>query len=256
MKVIAFVPRIAVLAVVALLCTTTAHAQVVSTAKDESSISSNGTAKVYRTPDFVDVVAGIEVQEKTASQAQQSASDTMAKMVAAVKGLKLAGEDLQSGAVQLRPEYKGHQYSDEIHEIVGYRAEITLRVRTTDIKAASRIIDAALGAGGNRVDSVEFGIKEAIEAREEAVRLAVKAAKRKAGVMAQALDLRLGRMIHASTSSNQYGSWSVNRYSNMTAQIAGGQSGGGSDDNSAVVPGKVEVWAEANLTFGVDETAK
>jgi uncharacterized protein YggE len=251
--------RIAFLAAViatALSITGSVLAQGGGPTKDESTIASTGTAKVYRAPDYVDVVTGIEVQEKTASAAQASASSTMAKIVGAVQALKLAGADLQTGSVDLSPRYEERKHSDDPGTIIAYKATTTLRVRTADVKSVSSIIDAALGAGANRVDSVQFGIKQAIEAREEAVRLATKAAKRKADVMAGALDLRLGRMIHATTTTNQSGYWGVNRYSNMSQMSNEASGGGGAEDGAAVVPGKIEVWAEASLTFGVEETAK
>jgi uncharacterized protein YggE len=226
--------------------------------KEESSIAVSGTAKVYRSPDFVDIMAGVEVYEKTASAASAGATSTMAKVVAAIKDLRLDGQDLQTGSVDLSPRYDDHRTNGEDpRKIIGYQATLTLRIRTSDTAAVSKAIDASLGAGANRIEYVQFGIKEALEAREEAIRLASKAAKRKASVMAESLDLRLGRIIHASANSVQSGWWGANRYSsNMMAQVSGGQAAGGSDDSEAVVPGKIEVWAEVSITVGVDPATK
>src|SRR5262249_47431554 len=96
---------------------------------------------------------------------------------------------------------------------------------------------------------VQFGIKEALAAREEAVKLATQAAKRKAEVMADALGLKLKRVVNASTSSSFYGaSYGGNR---MTAQVAGNLASGGgqSEQGDAIEPGKIEVWAQANVSF-------
>jgi uncharacterized protein YggE len=215
-------------------------------AKD-STITATGTARVERAPDFVDVVLGNLSIDKTAGAAHASANKSMEAAVAAIKALKLEGEDLQTGSVDLSPRYERRDRpEDDVPRIVGYAATITLRVRTTDLKAVPRIIDAALAAGCNRIDEVQFGLKEAIAAREEAVKLATQAARRKAGVIADALDLHLTRVMEATTNAQQYaGRYNANRISQMASAAPSPESGG-----DAVVPGKIEVWADATITFG------
>jgi uncharacterized protein YggE len=216
-------------------------------APKESTVASTGTARVERAPDYVDVLLGNLSIDKTAGAAHASASKSMEAAVAAIRALKLEGEDLQTGSVDLSPRYERRDRpEDEVPRIIGYAATITLRVRTTDLKAVPRIIDAALAAGCNRIDGVQFGIKEAIAAREEAVKLATQAARRKAGVIAEALDLRLTRIVDATTNAQQYGGrYSSNSISQMASAAAPSESGGDS-----VVPGKIEVWADATITFG------
>lgn len=221
--------------------------------KAETTLLATGTARVFRTPDYVDIVVGIETLDKTASGAHNAAKSVMEKVVAAIKQLKLAGEDLQTGTVELNPRYDDRpQYPSgggpDVRVIVGYAAANTLRVRTSDVTTVARVIDAALEAGANRVDRVEFGIKEAIEAREEAITLATKAARRKAQVMAQALELKLGRVITASANTNQSGWWGANRISQMS-NFGRGESGGGGGEGESVVPGRIEIWADATVTF-------
>lgn len=217
----------------------------------ETIISTSGTARVERSPDYVDVLVGVVTEETTAAASQMEASKVMEATLGAVKGLKLEGMQPQTGSVELTPKYPQNYYSNSSAKIIGYTAKIMLRVRTTEIGSVARIVDAALGAGCNRVDQVEFGIKEALAAREEAITLATKAAKRKAEVMAAALDLHLARVVEATTSSRQMGGWYGNRMSTSNvAQLANESAGGGEGtEGSAVVPGKVEVWVDVNLTF-------
>jgi uncharacterized protein YggE len=228
-----------------------ARAQVgeVKPGPKETTISATGTARVERAPDYVDVMVGSVAIEKSAGTAHGTASKAMDEAVAAIKGLKLAGEDLQTGSVDLSPRYeRKERYDDDVPKIVGYVATVTLRVRTSDLKAVPRIIDSALSAGCNRVDYVQFGIKEAIAAREEAVKLATQAAKRKASVMAEALDLKITRVVEASTASHQAGGWyRGNAISQMANAATPAEPGSGED---SVVPGKIEVWADATVVFG------
>jgi uncharacterized protein YggE len=243
----------AFVAAVLLVASTTfaAAQQPAPTQPKEPVISVNGTARVERTPDYVDVAVGVVADEKTASEAQGAANHTMESAIAAIKALSLPEQDLQTGSVELSPRYEQHQNYNEIPKVIGYQAVITIRVRTSDLKSPSKIIDAALGAGCNRVDYVSFGIKEALAAREEAIKLATQAAQRKAKVLAEALEMRLVRVETASTTSQMGGWYGGYRYaSNMMAQSASVEpSQPSGDDQSPVVPGKVEIWADANVSF-------
>jgi uncharacterized protein YggE len=229
--------------------TTLAPAQAPDTSKapGTGTITATGTARVERTPDYVEIMLGKRVEEKSASEAQSSANKTIEGTIAAIHALKLAGEDLQTGTVDLTPNTE--HPSNDIEHIVGYTATMTLRIRTTDLKSVAKVIDTALAAGCNRVDYVQFGIKEALAAREEAITLATKAARRKAEVLASALELKLTRVADASTTSHQ-GGWYPYGAANRMAQLSSAMEGpSGGDDQSPIVPGKVEVWADTTVKF-------
>jgi uncharacterized protein YggE len=222
------------------------------TKKDETTIAVNGTARVYRKPDYVDMNIGVTTSQKTAGGAQTEASEKMSKVIEAVKKLNLEKSELQTGTVRLWPKYVNRNSgSGEVQEdvLVGYSAEISLRIRTSDVEAVPRTLDAAIAAGATRIEEVEFGIKEAIEAREEAIRLASQAATRKARVLAESLELRVGRIVTASSTTQQHGWWGRNYGNRMMMQMQGGmESGSGAEGESPVVPGQIEVWAQVDLT--------
>ncbi|MFZ4573211.1 MAG: SIMPL domain-containing protein [Phycisphaerales bacterium] len=233
----------------ALLAQTTpaaAHA-----AQEPGTLDSSGTAKVRRAPDFLTIRCGVSVEGKSAAEAQAAAMTTLAAAVKAVKELKLGEEYLQTDRVYLSPTYKNEGQYANSREVAGYRASMSLIIRTSELDAAPKVIDAALSSGCNGIESVEFGITEALAAREEAITLAAQAAKRKAQVLAGALGLKLGRIKHTDTSSQQ-GGWNANRFSNIAAQSVGGDDPA-SDSDDAFNPGMVEVWATVNVTYTIEE---
>jgi uncharacterized protein YggE len=225
------------------------EARVVA-AQEPGTLTSTGTAKVQRAPDFLQIVCGVSLDGKTASEAQANAATTLANAVKAMKELKLGEEYLQTDRVQLTPLYKRDAQYDTTREVIGYRATISVIIRTSDLDASPRIIDAALSAGCNTIDSLEFGIKEALAAREEAMVLATKAAKRKAEVLAGALEVKLGRVKHTETTSPN--SWGSNRFSNMAQSVS--RDSGPSENQDAFNPGMVEVWATVNITYELDQS--
>lgn len=216
-----------------------------NTASHETTLSVSATGRVERAPDYLDVIIAVVQYDPSATKAQAGAEASMAKAIAAIRALNLKDLDLKTGTVALSPRYEPQNRYDEVRTIAAYQATISLRVRTTDLDTASKIIDAGLTNGANQVEGVSFGIKEALEAREEAMRLAGKAAKRKAQTLAESLDLTLGRVVTASENSNT--SWyPVNRMMNSveSAPASGGE--------EAVVPGKIEITAEVSVTYAAE----
>ncbi len=221
-----------------------------ATASQETTLSVSATGRVERAPDYLDVIIAVVQYDPSATKAQAGAEASMAKAIVAVRALNLKDLDLKTGTVALSPRYEPQNRYDEARTIVGYQATISLRVRTTDLDTASEIIDAGLTNGANQVEGVSFGIKEALEAREEAMRLAGKAAKRKAQTLAESLDLKLGRVVTASENSNQ--SWyPVNR---MLNSVQAGPANSGADE--AVIPGKIEITVEVNVTYAAEAVEK
>ncbi|MBL8764179.1 MAG: SIMPL domain-containing protein [Phycisphaerae bacterium] len=219
-------------------------------ARAETVISSDGTAKVTRTPDYLDVTIGIESEANAALEAQSASGSVMTRALDAVRALALKDVDIRPGRAQLVPRYSERaDRGQPERRIIGYTATLIIRVRTSDLAAGGRIIDAALAAGVNRIESVEFGSHGIIEAREEAIRLATQAAKRKAAVMAEALGLRITRVATVNAQPGSYSSWAQN----SAAQLNSAPSGQSGDDASTpVVPGQIEVWATVSVTFAAE----
>jgi len=234
--------------VVSAVMTASARAQPTDPLPKEPLIEATGTGKVQRVPNRVDISVGVEVIEETASSAQTAAEKIMKDAVAAVRDLKLTGEELATGSVELSPRYERRDDQERPAKIIGYTGSISLTIRTSNLEAPAGVIDAALKAGCNRIHSVNFTLKELLEAREEAIKLATKAAKRKAEVMAEALDLKIARVAKANTSNVSWGWWGANRFSNM-AQVATGNGDGDGGDGAALVPGKIDVTADVSISF-------
>lgn len=222
-----------------------APAPAVDASAKEGQLTVTGTARVQRSPDYLEVSVGLFEDAATAGEAQARALAAMSKVVGAVKALGLSGVELQTQAVRLDARF-GRAREGEESKIIGYRGEIGLRVRTSDLKAAARIIDAGIKAGANRVGGVEFGLRELIGAREEALKLAMAAAKRKAAVMADGLGVRLGRVVTAGEQSTRFGG------GQMVQNYFLGAEADGPAGEDAFEEGKVEVTAEVSVTFAVE----
>ncbi len=234
----------------------TTHAQATApiapaggTLLPEGSVTTQGRATVSRTPDYVDIFLGVHIEAPTASEAQAQCTQKMEAVIKSLREMSLPAGEFKSGQITLSPRYSDDpevRRGEKQPMIIGYTAVNALRVRTTDLKSPPRVIDSALKNGANRVDGVNYAIKEALAAREEALKLATTAAKRKADVMATALGLKVGRVLSLTESDggrpHQYG----NRAQLSQSYSAAGDA---SPSGDSVEPGTVDVIVDVSIAF-------
>jgi hypothetical protein len=85
----------------------------------------------------------------------------------------------------------------------GYRAVNTLRIEMDRFDRLGAVIDAALGAGANRVADVRYTVRDPAPARQRAIAAAVERARADAEAMARAAGGGLGRLLELSTVRNE-----------------------------------------------------
>ena len=151
---------VAVLAVSVPTSQTQVFAQQVPTASNEKTVSATGIATTSVDPDLLNINFGVETEAKTAKEAMSANAEAMTQVVAAIKKLGIADEELSTSGFNIYPVYK--DITDPTtgiyvkSELSGYRVSNILTVKTTKLTLASSILDMAVEAGANRVDSVYF----------------------------------------------------------------------------------------------------
>lgn len=153
-----------------------------------------GSAENRTKPDLATLSIGVTTQSKTAKDAQNESNTKIADFLAKVK--KLLGDKgtVQTGSINLYPVYNQQTVpSNEVFvpQIVGYRADNTLSIRTTDFTLVGPVIDTAVASGLNNIQGVSFGLQDDTNARMQALSDAVKQARKKAEVMAAAAGVTL-----------------------------------------------------------------
>lgn len=161
-------------------------------------IAVEGTAEVRSDPDVATVRLGVVAQAPTAQAAQERASRTANAILAAVRGLGVPAAQVQTSDLSLSPLYPNNpRAGNEEPRIVGYQATNTVSVRLEAMDQVGRVIDAGLQAGANRVDGVDFALRDEGPARSRALAQAVAQARQKAQAIAAALGVRLGEVLAA-----------------------------------------------------------
>ena len=130
-------------------------------ASRERTISVTGTATSSVLPDLVTIQFGVDTEAKTAQDSISTNSQMMNSVVSAVENTGISKDEISTSGFSIYPIYNDTvEEKTGIHHTVlaGYRTSNTLYVKTTKLSSAGDVIDAAVGAGANRVDNVSFSL--------------------------------------------------------------------------------------------------
>jgi uncharacterized protein YggE len=159
------------------------------------SIQVNGTGTVSVEPDEARVRVGVDSEAATAGEAQEGANQVAQRILDAVGELGIAPEAVQTSRLRLMPVYQASPGREQAPRITGYRAVNTVTVELRDLSRIGPVVDATIEAGANRVDGVDFGIRDDEEARRAAWTAAVEDARGKAETITAALGVPLGPVL-------------------------------------------------------------
>ncbi len=160
-------------------------------------VSGNGEART--TPDVAYLSLQVETHAATAEETSSRNAALAQKVVNALKD-KLAGKGtVVTGDYSLNPEYRENNQPQQKPVITGYSAQNTITVETTELMLLGALIDGAISAGANRINYLNFGLRDDAKAREEAIASASKDAQAQAQALATSLNVKLKHVIRAST---------------------------------------------------------
>lgn len=158
-----------------------------------------GTGEVKAQPDEAFIDVAVETSAQNAKAAGEENAKRMEKVLAALTGAGIAKRDLQTRNYNVYPEYTPSPPQGGEPKLKGYRVSNLVSVHVTDLSKVGSLLDKALAAGANRVDSVRFGLSRQDAVQGEALRQAVARARKSAEVLAASLNVKLGAVLDAST---------------------------------------------------------
>jgi uncharacterized protein len=217
----------------------------------------------------VSVTVGVETNGTTAQEAVSQNANLTAQVIAAVRGLGINENRIETSSFSVSPIYEPGQPLQpciEIYppppecetrqEIIGYRATNTvtatldvpflrmLTQSTPDLNAG-QVIDAAIGAGANRVDAVVFFISQdrQEEIRDTLISDAIANARQRANIAAEALGMIVSGVESATLNPIDFPVFSVGVQEDSAA---------GAENAPAppqILPGQQEISTTVNVVF-------
>lgn len=203
-------------------------------------IEVSGSSEVQAAPDQATLEIAIETHAATADHAA-GLNGALAEKVRDALTAKLANKGtLWTGGYSLFPEYS--EPHDGKPTVTGYRAENSITVQTGELGIIGPLIDAAIAAGANRIDSLNYSLRADSKARSEAIAKAARDAQMQASALADALGVKLGPVIKASTESEVH-PIPVPRFAGaaMAAKV-----------ETPVTAGQITVPATVSLIYGIE----
>jgi uncharacterized protein len=228
-----------------------------------STVSTFGTATIKVRPNQLSVTVGVETNATTAQEAVFLNANLTSQVILAVRGLGINENQIETSSYILSPIYEYIQPPQpciEIYppppgcetrqEIIGYRATNTVTA-TLDVDAdlnAGQVIDAAIGAGANRVDSIVFFISEErqLEIRDSLIRDAIANARQRANIAAEALSMTISGVQSATLNPIDFPVYSIGLREGAAAETVDSVSA-----PTPILPGQQEVSTTVDVIFYV-----
>jgi len=155
-------------------------------------IVTNGEGIIKQAPDRAWVSIAAESRARTAQDAQRMNTDAMTAVVDKIKAAGIAADAIQTTGYNLQPEF---DYANGKQTLRGYVARNQVQVRVDALAKTGDIIAAAVSTGATNVSGVRFDLKDRDSVEREALRLAVRDARRRADAAASGGDVAIERVI-------------------------------------------------------------
>ncbi|RLI10738.1 hypothetical protein DRO42_00145 [Candidatus Bathyarchaeota archaeon] len=162
-----------------------------------NTISLSGSGSASARANQATLTVGVQTELPYASDAVSENAATMTAVIDAIKSLGVSEDDIETVTYSVNP-----MYDYDWKRVTGYRVTNLVQVKITDLDMVGDVIDAASGAGANRIDGVSFELSDdlAKELKLEAYKAALRDAQEKAEVIAETLGLKLTGVFSVSES--------------------------------------------------------
>jgi len=150
-----------------------------------------GEGSVSVPPDYAEITSGVTTQAKTAKEASDANTKTMAVLNAALQKEGVAPSDIQTVRFSVSPVY-GTPQLNHAPPLVGFSVANELGIKVRQIDKVGEVLDSLIAAGATDAGSVQFLHSDTSKALDQARAAAIADARRKAQLYAQAAGLTLG----------------------------------------------------------------
>ena len=169
-------------------------------AADASVLTINTSAQASATPDIALISAGVVVQDADSAVAMRNNASQMQKVMAALKAAGIAERDIQTSGISLQPQYTyAENQPPRLH---GYQASNSVNIKVRELGRLGRVLDALAAQGANQINGPSFAIDQPEPLYQQARLEALAKARSQAESYANALGLKVRRVVSLSENSH------------------------------------------------------
>ncbi|MBC7769218.1 MAG: SIMPL domain-containing protein [Phycisphaerales bacterium] len=199
------------------------------------SVSADGSSEAR--PDMATINLGVTTDGQTAQAALQENARRMTSLTQALRRAGIAERDIQTSNVSVNPQQQYRENEPPL--ITGYQANNTVTARIRNVNNVGRVIDAAVASGGNTIHGVSFSHADQEAQLDIARRDAIAEARRRAELYANALGMRVHRIVAVQEGGGYAPPMPMAMARMETAQ----------DASTPISPGEIETRVSVNVTF-------
>ncbi|MFN4113006.1 MAG: SIMPL domain-containing protein [Sphingomonadaceae bacterium] len=154
-----------------------ANAADVTVAAQGPIVELSVTETVKGRPDLAEVGAGVTTDAPSAVEAMRLNAEQMARVVARIRSLGIAADDVQTTGIGLNAVY---DYNGQRSVFRGYQASNRVSVTLRKVDDTGKVLDALVAAGATDLSGPSFSIADDTDAQAQARKAAVQKAERMA----------------------------------------------------------------------------
>lgn len=201
----------------------------------------SGAGKVSLKPDIAYIYVGVHTEKPSAAEAVAENNANTQKLIEALKEAGVDANDIQTTNFSI---WQNTQYSsDGTRGATNYAVDNTVYLTVRKLESLGDLLDAAVQAGANNVNSIQFDVADKTKALSDARAEAVKAAKAQAGELAAAASVTLGEI------------QSIQYFDASPSPVfqGKGMGGGGAAADMAVpiTPGQMEISVTVTVAYEI-----
>lgn len=229
-----------VFTVIALALLVSACAPAASS-QDAPTLSVSGNGESFLAPDIAYIYVGVHTEAPTAAEAVDENTAQTEELISAIQDFGVDPKDIRTSNFSIWPMDRYDPATGAPTGEKTYVADNTVFVTVRDLDSLGDLLDTAVQAGANTVNSVQFDVENKDEAMKEARVDAMNNAEQQAQELAAAAGLTLGEIKSISFVDNQY-------------PVFDGKGGGGGVAAEAaaavpIQPGQLSFVATVNVTY-------
>jgi uncharacterized protein YggE len=152
-----------------------------------------GRGEVKVSPDRATIQVSVQTRATTAAAAAAENANKQQSVLAALRTLGIANDQLSTINYNVYPEQRYDQGKDPV--IVGYNVTNTILVDVRKLNQVGPVIDAALSHGANMITSLQFYASNTEAARRTAIATAIEKARADGDAAARAAGGSLGSLL-------------------------------------------------------------
>ena len=216
--------------------------------KDIPRLTLTGQAMLHKPADELCLTVGVVTLAIDAETALKNNNANMQAVTASLKKVGLGDDEYETGHFNIRPTYTPtpkNPPQDWKPSINGYEVSNSVNIKTSQMKLAGTIIDAASKSGANSIDNIRFQLKDANIHRDEAIAAAAAVAIKEAETLAKATGQKLMRLLLV-TLDEAAGVAPMPRAAPMMFRAASY-----SGEPTPILPGSVDVSASVTVVYEI-----